>query len=143
MTALTTRMMSDAHEEFLSELLDAPIMPGSGNQAANPMDVRQHRRNLAVAFAVDGKSTRGKSISVTKEMIAKAEDQARGERMMIGLRWYEDDRLRSFTDLIVIKPEDFSELQERSERLAEIERRMAAATGAVNDNAHLLLDDLL
>ena len=122
MTNLTTRKMSDAQEEHLVEVFGARRTRGSGNQPANPMDARQHRLDSVVAFAVDGKSTRGKSLSVTRDMLAKAEEQSHGERPMIALRFYDDDRLRRFTDWSLIREDDLLELIERSERLSKIEQ---------------------
>src|SRR5687768_7630444 len=101
------KKMGDKHEEFLVERLGGRGTRGSGNQANNPMDGRHDRYKEAVAFAWDGKSTRGKSISITRDMVAKAEEQAHGERPMLALRFYDDDRLRGFKDLVVIDFEDF------------------------------------
>lgn len=115
------RKMSDAHEEDLAEWFDGRVTPGSGNGFANPMDVRQHRSTQAVAFAVDGKSTRAKSISVTRAMLDKAREQSHGERPCVALRFYDDDRLRGFEDWACVPMDDLLELMERSERLAEME----------------------
>lgn len=108
--------MSDAHEEHLVEVLGGRRTPGSGNQAANPMDVRGNRYEDEMAFAVDGKSTRAKSISVTREMLDKAVEQAHGERPAIALRYYDDDRLRGHEDWVVIREDDFLELIEGYKR---------------------------
>lgn len=115
------RRMSDHHEEFLSEVFGARRTPGSGNGSANPMDVRQHRYDHSVAFAVDGKSTRAKSISVTRTMLDKAVEQAHGERPAIALRFYDDDRLKKYEDWAVVKMDDLIELMERSAKLGEAE----------------------
>lgn len=106
------RKMSDKHEEDLAEAFMGRVTPGSGNQPANPMDVRQSHHESAVAFAIDGKSTRNKSISVTREMLDKAVEQAHGERPMIALRFYDDDRLKSFEDWSLIRQDDLQELIE-------------------------------
>lgn len=117
------RKMSDAHEDDLAEWFGARRTPGSGNGPANPMDARQHRSNHVVAFAIDGKSTRSKSIGVSLDMIAKAREQAHGERPMLALRFYSDDRLRTFDDWACVQMDDLLELMDRSDRLAEIESR--------------------
>ena len=113
--------MGDAHEEHLQEVYGGRRTPGSGNQPANPMDVRQNRYENSVALAIDGKSTRNKSISITRDMLEKAVDQAHGERPAIALRFYFDDRLRGFDDWLLLREDDAVELLERSERLAKIE----------------------
>lgn len=96
------RKMSDKHETDLAEMLDGRVMPGSGNQFNNPMDVRLDD----LGIAIDGKSTRAKSISVTREMLNKAKEQAHGSRPIIALRYYDDDRLRSHEDWAVVPLND-------------------------------------
>lgn len=123
--------MSDKHEEHLVEIFGGRKTPGSGNQFNNPMDGRHSRYSTSVAFAWDGKSTRAKSISVTRDMIAKARQQSHGERPMLALRWYLDDRLRTYDDWMLIEEDDLLELMERSERLA-----------AIKDNGCLLGDHM-
>ena len=76
------------------------------------MDGRTDRRFESFAWAWDGKSTMGKSISVTREMLEKAVEQAGGERPMIALRFYDDERLRIYDDWILVKADDFLDLQE-------------------------------
>lgn len=114
------RRMSDAQEEHLAEVLGGRRTPGSGNQAANPMDVRQSRYDSPVAFAAEGKSTLSQSISVTRSLLNKAVEQAHGERPLIALRFYDDERLRRYEDWWLVREEDMLELIERSERLAEL-----------------------
>lgn len=113
--------MGDKHEEFLVDLLGGRQTRGSGNQANNPMDGRHSRYDTSVAFAWDGKSTRGKSIGVSRDMIEKAREQSHGERPMLALRWYFDDRLRTYDDWVLIEANDLAELLDRSDRLSEIE----------------------
>ena len=106
----TTRDMSDRHEDFLVDLLGGRKTRGSGNQFANPMDGRHNRYEDTMAFAWDGKSTLGNSIGVTRTMWEKAQEQALGERPMIALRWYLNERLTDAIDLIAIDANDFAEL---------------------------------
>ncbi len=102
--------MSDKHEADLAEWFGGRVTPGSGNQPANPMDVRQSRHHSSIAFAIEGKSTRAKSISVTREMLDKACEQSHGERPMIALRFYDDDRLKGHEDWCLITKDDMLEL---------------------------------
>lgn len=106
----TTRQMSDSHEKFLATLIDGIRMPGSGNQWARPTDARNKRYDTDYAFAVDGKSTLGKSIGVSQDMWNKVVEQADGERPMLALRWFSDYRLTVAQDLIVIDAGDFAEI---------------------------------
>jgi len=85
-------------------------MPGSGNQFANQMDVRNDYRRQKYPFCFDGKSTFNKSISVTLDMWEKAMSQAHNEEPGLALRWYHDERLRTSTDLIVVRAQDFSRM---------------------------------
>lgn len=109
------KKMGDAHEERMAEALGGRRTRGSGNQAKDPMDGKHTPLNVRFAFAWDGKSTRGKSVGVSKEMWAKAVEQAQDRRPMLGLCFYEDDRLRDYTDLIVVSMDDFEEVLQAAE----------------------------
>lgn len=115
------KKMGDAHEEHLAEVYGGRQTRGSGNQPANPMDVRSHRYDETVAFAIDGKSTRAASMSIPRTMLEKAREQAHGERPAIAVRFYDDDRLRSYDDWLLVQEDDALELLERSRRLSAIE----------------------
>lgn len=115
----TTRDMSDAHEKYLVGLLGGRRTKGSGNQFQNPMDGRHNRYEDALAFAWDGKSTLGKSVSVTLEMWEKAVEQSLSERPMLALRWYHNERLTEATDLLVVSADDFAELLDLARRAQE------------------------
>jgi hypothetical protein len=103
--------MSDRHEQFLADLIGGRRCPGSGNQSANQLDVRNDP-TTGFAFGLDGKSTLGRSLSLSETTWAKVVDQSHGLRPGMALRWYHDWRLRSSTDLIVISTADFSEMLE-------------------------------
>jgi len=107
----TTRQMSDAHEKYLANLIDGVRMPGSGNQWARQTDAR-NKRYTSWPFAVDGKSTFGKSIGVSRSMWDKVVEQANGERPLLALRFYADERLTVAEDLVVMSADDFAELLE-------------------------------
>jgi hypothetical protein len=107
------RRMSDAHEIFLAALLKGRRAKGSGNQWHDPIDGRQNHRLEEWAFAWDGKSTLGKSVSVTREMWEKAREQAGAERPMLALRFYNNERLDVDHDLVVVDAYDFAEMQEK------------------------------
>lgn len=104
------RRMSDAHEKHLVEVLGGRRTRGSGNQFHNPADGRNNRYNDVVAFAWDGKSTRGQSIAVSRSMWAKIQEQSHGERPMLPLRFYDSDRLQVGLDLVVITLDDCAEM---------------------------------
>lgn len=105
------RRMSDLHEADLSEWFGGRgPTPGSGNQFNRPMDGRVSRYNERYAFAWDGKSTRGESIGVSRSILAKIVDQAGGERPMLPLRFYSDDRLRLYEDWVVLRIHDLLEI---------------------------------
>lgn len=114
------KKMGDAHEEHLAQRLGGRKSKSSGNQFSDQMDGRHSRLDEHFAFAWDGKSTLGKSVGVSREMWRKAGEQSHGERPMLGLRFYDDERLRGFTDLVVIDLEDFVELLESARKLAEM-----------------------
>jgi hypothetical protein len=106
------KKMGDAHEAFLCSLFEGRQARGSGNQWRNPMDGRTSRKHLRFAFAWDGKSTLGKSLSIPLTMIAKAREQAGGERPMIGLRWYKNEGLEVARDWVAVDAHDMAEVLE-------------------------------
>lgn len=108
---ITTRAMSDKHEDFLAALLDGRKMKGSGNQWQNPSDGRQSSREQEYAFSWDGKATLGKSVGVTRQMWEKIREQAIPERPAVPLRWYNNESLEVGLDLIVVDVYDFSAMQ--------------------------------
>lgn len=103
--------MSDAHEEFLADLLGGRRARGSGNQFNDQMDGR-NRTDTPFALAWDGKSTLGNAIGVSAEMWRKAKEQAGGEIPMLALRWYGDTRLTPARDLVVLDVNDFAAILE-------------------------------
>src|SRR4051794_6308007 len=107
--------MGDAHEAFLAALFQGHQTRGSGNQWANPIDGRQSRMHRRFAFAWDGKSTLAKSTSISLATWDKAREQAGGERPMLGLRFYADERLRVTRDLVVLDAHDFAEVLQAAE----------------------------
>ncbi|MFD8650695.1 hypothetical protein [Streptomyces mirabilis] len=106
------KMMGDAHEQHLAEVLGMRQTAGSGNQWRDPIDARHNRLDSQYAFAVDGKSTLAKSISITRAMWEKAVEQAGGERPMLGLRFYDDNARKVHADLAACDLLDFAELLE-------------------------------
>ncbi|MDQ1041447.1 hypothetical protein QFZ75_007949 [Streptomyces sp. V3I8] len=104
--------MGDAHEAHLAETLGMRQTRGSGNQWRDPIDARHNRLDTAYAFAVDGKSTLAKSISITRTMWEKAVEQAGGEKPMLGLRFYDDGARKVHADLAACDLLDFAELLE-------------------------------
>lgn len=105
--------MGDAHEKHLAETLGMRQSRGSGNQWRDPIDGRHNHLDTEWAFAVDGKSTLAKSISVTRAMWEKAVEQAGAERPMLALRFYNDASLsRVGHDLAVCELDDFAALLE-------------------------------
>jgi hypothetical protein len=107
--------MGEAHETFLAKLFGGRKTRGSGNQWRDPMDGRTNRYEQAFAFAWDGKSTMAKSITIDRPMLRKACEQAGPERPMIGVRFYDDERLRGFEDWVLVKAADMAEVVEIAE----------------------------
>ncbi|MEV7675170.1 hypothetical protein [Streptomyces sp. NPDC088752] len=112
MSRTLNQAMGDAHEKHLAETLGMRQTRGSGNQWRDQMDAKHDRTSTQYAFAVDGKSTLGKSVSVTRDMWDKAVEQAGGERPMLGLRFYDSGALKVHADLVACDLLDFAELLE-------------------------------
>lgn len=108
------KKMGNAHEAFLADLLGYRQTRGSGNQIHDQMDVKGSHYHDSIAFAIDGKSTLGQSIGVSRSMWYKAVEQAGSERPALALRWYNNEQLEVDTDLVVIEAEDFLEMLEKA-----------------------------
>lgn len=134
--------MSDAHETALVEALGGRRTPGSGNQFNNPMDGRHNRYEDTLAFAWDGKSTLGKSITVDLPMVEKAREQAGSERPMLALRWYATERLAVAEDWVAITLDDFQELIDLA-REAQAMRSFMEGRVDPNDMAESLYERYL
>jgi hypothetical protein len=113
---LTTRALSDKHEIFLAELFGGRRSVGSGNQANDQADGRNRRYETFFPLAWDGKATLGKSHSITLDTWNKLVEQSHGERPVLALRWYANERLAVTRDLVVLDAHDFAELLEEVRR---------------------------
>lgn len=102
--------MAQKHEAFLADLFDGRQTRGSGSQWRDQTDGRNNRMTTPYAFAWDGKATLGKSIGVSREMWTKVVEQSGGERPMLPLRFYANERLDVDLDLVVVSAYDLSEL---------------------------------
>ena len=109
------KKMGDAHEQRMVEALGGRMTRGSGNQSHDQMDGKHTPMEVRFAFAWDGKSTRGESVGVSRAMWAKAVEQAQDRRPMLGLCFYDNDRLTEFTDLVVLTMDDLAELLDAAE----------------------------
>lgn len=106
----TTRKMSDSHESHIAELLGGRVTKNSGATWADQTDVIMPDDGY-YSFALDGKSTLGKSVGVTKEMWAKLEEQGQTRLPALPLRFYRGERLSQVDlDLVVISLDTFAEL---------------------------------
>lgn len=101
------------HEEDLAEFMNGRRHRGSGNQFNSQMD-GHHAPTEDFAFRWDGKCAMPdtKSISISREMIEKAIEQAHGYRPMLALRYYDDERGRQYDDWVAVRIDDFIELRE-------------------------------
>jgi hypothetical protein len=140
-SSVTTARMGELHEEHLAEINGGRKSRSSGNQWHDAADGRNSRDD-PFNFAWDGKSTLGKSISVTLEMIAKIREQAGGERPEIGLRWYGSGDLSQVTeDWIAIPDVDFEEMKLAATAYERAKPRIEAALADLDrlgtENEHL------
>lgn len=105
-----TAEMGARHEEYLAFVNDGRKSKASGSQWNDPADGRSaHDEPFCTAW--DGKSTLGKSISVTLEMLRKIREQALGEIPQVGLRWYKTESLRDVAeDWVAVPGDDWREI---------------------------------
>lgn len=113
MTSLTTRKMSDRHEDDLVTLLGGTKTRNSGAVWSDQADGHQTGLDQHWRFTWDGKSTLGESVGVSRKMLAKLREQCRGLEPMLPLRWYGNDRLTVVDeDWIAIEAETFAAVLE-------------------------------
>jgi len=93
----STTEMGRRHIEHVAEVLGIEPSAASGSKWQNPADGRS-AHDLPYAIAVEGKSTRGKSLTITLEMIAKLREQALGENPVLPLLWWGTDDLSVVTE---------------------------------------------
>jgi hypothetical protein len=115
------KKMGDAHENFLTEILGGRKTRASGSVWKDQMDGRHNRMDVPFAFAWDGKSTLAASVSVSRKMWEKAREQAAGERPLLGLRFYDTERLDVGEDLVVMSAHDFAEMLEEANKLSPVQ----------------------
>lgn len=120
--------MGSEHVEGLAAVIGGRVTRGSGNQWDDPIDARQDRHNEEFAFAAEGKSTLGQSISFSRDLIAKAREQAGGERPLIGLRFYRTEDLREVDeDWAAILLADLAELLDAARERDSLRVQLEAA----------------
>lgn len=106
-----TRKMSDRHEEDLAELLGGKRTRNSGAVWSDQSDGHHLQSEEHWRFAWDGKSTLGKSIGITRDMVTKLRQQSRGLLPLLPLRWYRDNRLTGVDiDMVALDLETFVEI---------------------------------
>jgi hypothetical protein len=112
--------MSRLHEEFLAELVGGTRSKGSGNQWTQPADGRASRILNEYGWATEGKATCGQGIEITRKILEKLDEQAEGERPLIGLRWYADETLETVAhELVAMQAADLQEVLDDNARLRE------------------------
>lgn len=110
--------MGKRHVRYLAELLGLRETPGSGNQWKDPIDARSPEGPELFRWAAEAKSTLGGSIAFSRDLIAKAREQAGGERPMIGLRFYRTEDLQEIDeDWVAVLANDFGEMSDVLMRL--------------------------
>lgn len=109
--------MSKLHEDEVATHLTTRANPGSGNQWAKTTDGRNDRRKLPFAFAFDCKATMAASTTINLEMLHKLTQQAYGERPLLPIRFYTNDRLTSYEDWVVLTLDDFVEMWQKANEI--------------------------
>lgn len=106
----TTQEMGERHEAYLAKINGGNMHRASGAVWFDPAD-GSNPRDDALAFAWDGKSTLGKGINVTRDMLAKITDQSMGCRPQIGLRFYDNPNLDDIAyDWVAVPGDNWEEV---------------------------------
>lgn len=113
--------MSQRHEDDLVDLLGGERTRNSGAVWSDQADGHQTGLDQHWRFTWDGKSTLGKSIGVSRDMLAKLREQSRGLEILLPLRWYANDRLTEVDeDWIAVEAENFATILEDANRFRRI-----------------------
>lgn len=126
------KRMADKHEEFVAKLFGSRTNPGSGNQWNRQMDGRTDVHRQRFAFAWDCKATRAASMSVGLPMWIKAHKQSGGEHPAIPLRFYGNDHLDLFVDLILVDLNTFHEVVEAANRIDDLKEALKKVRANAN-----------
>jgi hypothetical protein len=118
--------MGRRHDVYLAEIVGGRKTAGSGSQFHDQGDARVSRATRRFGFCAEGKSTRGKGLTIQVDTYFKLLEQAGGDRPVLGLRWYLNDRLDEHADLIAMLPSDFAEIREAAEEAADLAARVKA-----------------
>lgn len=102
----STSEMGRRHVERAAEVLGAVPSAASGSKWQNPADGRSPHDG-PYPVAIEGKSTRGKSLAITLDMIAKLREQSLGENPVLPMCWYGTDDLSEVTEDWAAVPLDF------------------------------------
>lgn len=124
----STSEMGRRHVERAAEVLGCVPSAGSGNRWQDPADGRSPHDG-PYPVALEGKSTRGKSITVTLEMLAKLREQSLGENPVLPLCWYGTDDLTEILEDWAAVPLDFlAEILASARAWAELEAHLGSVT---------------
>ena len=112
-----TKKLADKHENDLHELLGGHQSRSSGNQWADQGDGRRGRFQNRFGWCWDAKCAmpQTKSISISRDMVNKIIHQSHGDRPLLPLRFYADERGGIEHDLVVMRLSDLAELIEAVE----------------------------
>lgn len=123
----STTEMGRRHIERVANALGITPSAASGSKWQNPADGRS-AHDLPYPIAVEGKSTRGKSLTITLDMIAKLREQSLGETPVLPLLWYGTDDLTEVTEDWAAVPLDFlAELLASARSWVILEQEVAGA----------------
>lgn len=119
--------MADSHEADIAEWTKGKVQKGSGNQWQSQGDTKNGEFLVPLPITSDGKSTLGKSFSITRVMWDKIVSQTFNQIPALFLRFYKDESLRQTDlDLVVLEAQTFSEILEDARKWREVAEGFAA-----------------
>jgi hypothetical protein len=103
--------MSDAHEKSIKDILPETHLTGSSGNKSEKNDVVSSK-DQSFSVSLECKSTTKKSYSLSLETWNKTEERASSQwrRPGMPIRFYLDEELKNYKDLIVLDLNDFAEL---------------------------------
>jgi len=120
-----TAEMGRLHEVARGRVLGGQKTGSSGNQWDDQLDGHTPLGGQWT-FRWDGKSTLGESITITRKMLDKLNEQAQGDRIALPMRWYANGKLTEVAwDLVAIRDVDLSEILEAARKWEEVEASLS------------------
>lgn len=130
--------LSRKHEQDIHALIGGHSTKSSGNQWHDAADGKTNPyEELSVAWDCKAAMPGTKSMSTTRDDLIKIQEQARGRKFAMPMRWYETERGAVEFDMMLIPLEDYLELRALAEEALEL-RSLEGVSEEIREIANLV-----